>query len=280
LGLKDLIGTGTTDFTGSPANRVANIKNGVNLINGLLVQPGAEFSTVGALSPIDEAHGYVQGLVIVNNQTLPADGGGLCQVSTTLFRSILNAGLPITARTPHSYEVSYYQRGVGPGLDATIYDPKPDFKWVNDTGHVIFIQGVIKNMNLTFNLFGTSDGRTAVVTGPTLLSTTEPSGGPIYVNTDTLPYGTTHQIDPPVPGGKTTATYTVTRGGVVINTQTFKSTYQAMPAQFLVGTAGAPPGVTPPPEPTCSDTIQNGDETGVDCGGSCPNACPAPAPTN
>ena len=242
LGVNQLIGTGTTDFSGSPASRVTNIRNGVSKISGQFVQPDAEFSTVAALSPIDQAHGYVPGLVIANGQTFPADGGGLCQVSTTLFRAVLNSGLPVTARTPHSYEVSYYQRGVGPGLDATIYDPTPDFKWKNDTGHVIYIQGIIKNNNLTFNLFGTSDGRTAVITGPTTLSTSDPSGDPIYVNTDTLATGITKMIDPPVPGAKTTATYTVTRGGQVINTQVFNSSYQAMPAQYLVGTG---PAATP-----------------------------------
>ncbi len=269
LGLNQLIGTGTTDFSGSPANRVANIQTGTSRINGQLVQPGAEFSTVGVLSPIDQAHGYVPGLVIVNNQTFPADGGGLCQVSTTLFRAVLNTGLPITARTPHSYEVSYYQRGVGPGLDATIYDPNPDFKWINDTGHIIYIQGFIKGKTLTFNLFGTSDGRTAAITGPTVLSTSQPSGPPIYVSTDTMATGTIRQIDPPVPGGKTTATYTVSRNGAVINKQVFTSSYTAMPAQYLIGTG------TPVPPDTCSNGVQDGDETGVDCGGSCLTTCPA-----
>lgn len=236
LGINQLIGTGTTDFTGSPANRIENITVGEQKINGQLVKPGAEFSTVAALGPIDEAHGYVQGLVIINNETLPEDGGGLCQVSTTLFRTVLNAGLPVTDRTSHSYEVSYYQKGIGPGLDATIYDPAPDFKWKNDTGHYIYIEGSIKNDHLTFQFFGTSDGRVATIDGPHTLETFQPSGSPIYVNTDTLSKGTTELIDPPVPGAKTTATYTVTRNGQVINTQVFNSYYQAMPAQYLVGT--------------------------------------------
>lgn len=236
LGIKELVGTGTTDFSGSPSNRITNIARGVELLNGKLVKDGETFSTITSLSPIDQAHGYVQGLVIVNNKTLPADGGGLCQVSTTFFRAVLNAGLPVVARANHSYEVSYYQRGIGPGLDATIYDPNPDFKWKNDTGHAIYVQTYITGKNLTFELYGTRDGRTAAVDGPHTLQTFEPSGDPIYVNTDTLPKGTTKQIDPPVQGAKTTATYTVTRGGTVINTQTFNSFYQAMPAQYLVGT--------------------------------------------
>jgi vancomycin resistance protein YoaR len=236
LGITQRIGTGSTDYSGSPANRVANITTGEKSISGQFIKAGAEFSTIATLGPIDEAHGYVQGLVIVNNKTLPADGGGLCQVSTTLFRAVLNAGLPITDRTAHAYEVGYYQRGIGPGLDATIYDPNPDFKWKNDTGHDVFVQGTIKGTVLTFDIYGTADGRTAVIDGPHTLQTFQPSGGPIYVTTDTLPKGTTEAIDPPVPGAKTTATYTVTRGGQVVNKQTFNSFYQAMPAQYLVGT--------------------------------------------
>ena len=236
LGITQLIGTGTTDFSGSPSNRVANITQGMKDINGRLIEDGQEFSTITALGPIDQAHGFVPGLVIIGNTTIPQDGGGLCQVSTTLFRAVLNAGLPVTARTNHSYEVSYYQRGIGPGLDATIYDPNPDFKWKNDTGHPVYIEAYITGTKLTFNLYGTSDGRTAAIDGPHTLATYPSTGAPIYTNTNTLPVGKTQYIDPPVDGARTTATYTVTRNGQVINTQTFNSYYQPMPAQYLVGT--------------------------------------------
>jgi len=238
LGITQLIGTGTTDFSGSPVSRVANITTGTKDINGFVVDDGQEFSTVKALGPIDESHGFVPGLVILGNQTIPEDGGGLCQVSTTLFRAVLNAGLPVTARTNHSYEVSYYQRGIGPGLDATIYDPSPDFKWKNDTGHPIYIQTSISGTKLTFNLYGTSDGRTVNIDGPHTLATYPTSGDPIYSNTDTLPKGKTELIDPPISGASTTATYTVSRDGQVINTQVFNSYYRPMPAQYLVGTGG------------------------------------------
>jgi len=259
LGITQLIGTGTTDFSGSPSNRVHNITTGAGSINGILVRDGQEFSTIATLGPIDQAHGYVSGLVIVNNQTMPADGGGLCQVSTTLFRSVLNAGLPVTARQAHSYEVSYYQRGIGPGLDATIYDPNPDFKWKNDTGHAIYVQSHISGNTLTFDLYGTQDGRSSSIDGPHTLSTTQPSGTPIYVTTTTLATGKVQLIDPPISGAKTTATYTVTRGGQVINKQTFNSSYQAMPAQYLIGPgttipSSSTPAPTPTPTPTPTDT--------------------------
>jgi len=264
LGITQLIGTGTTNFSGSPANRIANITTGYKSLNGILVMPGDTFSTITALGPIDQAHGYVQGLVIVGNKTLPADGGGLCQVSTTLFRAVLNAGLPVAERANHSYEVSYYQRGIGPGLDATIYDPNPDFKWKNDTGHAIYMEAYVQGTSLTFNLYGTSDGRVATIDGPHTLSTTAPSGDPIYVSTNTLPQGKIQLIDPPISGAKTTATYTVTRGGKVINTQVFNSNYKAMPAQYLIGEGTPIPTASPTPAATATPT---------------PTPTPTPVPT-
>jgi vancomycin resistance protein YoaR len=236
LGIVQLIGTATTSLGGSPGSRLFNIALGQKTLNGILVQPGDTFSTIGALGPVDEAHGYEDGLSIIGNRTIPEPGGGLCQVSTTLFRAVLNAGLPVVERVAHSYRVEYYEVGVGPGLDATIYEPGPDFKWKNDTGHAILIQSHIADGNITFDLYGTSDGRVSSVPTPTILSQT-PAPAPIYTDTNTLPKGATQQIEISHPGAVTTVTYTVTRNGSVINQQTFKSDYQPWPAQYLVGTA-------------------------------------------
>ena len=235
-GVSQLIGSATTDFVGSPINRVWNIGQGQRSLNGILIADGKEFSTLDGLGPIDGVHGYRPELSIVNNRTVLEDGGGLCQVSTTLFRSALSAGLPITERYNHAYRVGYYEVGVGPGLDATIYSPAPDFKWKNDTGHPIYVQSHIVGTKLTFELFGTSDGRTAAVSAPTIVSESPP-GDPIYANTDTLPKGTTKQTEHPHPGAVTTVSYTVTRGGQAVNSQTFRSTYRPWPAQYLVGTS-------------------------------------------
>ena len=188
------------------------------------------------MGSIDSAHGYKPELSIVNNRTVLEDGGGLCQVSTTLFRTVLNAGLPVTERVNHAYRVGYYEVGVGPGLDATIYDPAPDFKWKNDTGHTVYVESHIVGTKITFELYGTSDGRTAQISAPNIISETPP-GDPIYSNTDTLPKGTTKQVEHPHPGAVTAVTYTVMHDGQPVRTQTFKSTYRPWPAQFLVGTS-------------------------------------------
>lgn len=232
LGLTDLIGEGTTSFAGSPADRTANINRGVQLLTSVLIKPGDEFSTLKNLSPIDGSNGFVQGLVIKDNRTVPDFGGGLCQVSTTLFRSVLAAGLKVTERQNHLYRVSYYEPPVG--LDATIFDPAPDFKFLNDTPGYILIQGFVTGTRVTFDLWGTKDGRTASVSVPQILSTT-PAGDAIYTNTDTLDKGVTKQIEHAHDGMVTTATYTVTKDGKT-TTQVFKSIYKPWPAQFLVGT--------------------------------------------
>lgn len=243
LGIKERIGLGITDFTGSPTNRRLNIINGVKLLQSALIKPGGEFSTVTTLGAVDASTGFLPELVIKENRTTPEFGGGLCQVSTTLFRSVMNAGLKVSERRNHSYRVSYYEPPLG--LDATIYLPKPDFKFINDTPAHILVQGRVEGNKVIFELWGTSDGRSSVISDTQILSTT-PAGEPIYADTDTLFRGETKQIEKAHDGAVTTATYTVTRAGQVINKQTFKSIYKAWPARFLVGIKDPPP---PPPVP-------------------------------
>lgn len=250
-GIVELIGKATTTFTGSPANRISNIKNGVKFLSGSLVAPGAEFSTLGTLGTIDNTTGYLPELVIREDRTVPEFGGGLCQVSTTLFRAVLNAGLPVTERRNHSYRVSYYEKDgegkyLGPGLDATIFEPDPDLKFLNDTGAYILIYAYVVRDTVTFELYGTHDSRTATIKGPTLL-TSIPAGDPIYTETDTLPAGVTKQVETPHPGGTATALYTVKYPDGHVATKEFKSSYRRWPARYLVGTGGASPTPTPLP---------------------------------
>ncbi|MDA2922859.1 VanW family protein [Patescibacteria group bacterium AH-259-L07] len=240
LGITELIGKATTPFVGSPENRVHNIKNGVKFLTGILIQPGEEFSTIKSLERIDNTTGYLPELVIKGDRTIPEFGGGLCQVSTTLFRTVLAAGLPITARRNHSYRVPYYEYDgegdfIGPGLDATIYNPDPDFRFVNDTEAAILIQGYVKGDKITFELYGTKDGRVAEVDGPHTLSTLPP-GPPIYAETDTLHKGVTKRIESAHPGGEAVATYKITYPDSSVKEQVFKSYYRKWPARYLVGT--------------------------------------------
>ena len=166
LGLKELIGIGKTDFRGSPKNRIHNFTRGVEQFQGLLIAPNETFSFVKYLGDVDAEHGYLPELVIKNNKTEPEFGGGICQVSSTMFRAAFNTGLKVTERRNHAYPVAYYKPY---GMDATIYIPKPDLEFVNNTPGYILIQGAIEGTSLTFSFYGTNDGRKVEIDGPHIL---------------------------------------------------------------------------------------------------------------
>jgi len=184
LGINEIIGTGHSSFAGSPANRRHNIRIGGNAVSGLLIKPGEEFSLVKALGDINAATGYLPELVIKGNETVPEYGGGLCQIGTTLFRTATESGLPITARRNHSYRVSYYEPA---GTDATIYEPWPDLRFVNDTVKNILIQVRIEGDDLYFDMWGTGDNRVIEKTDPVIYNITRPGPTKIIETLDLEP---------------------------------------------------------------------------------------------
>ena len=185
IGINEIIGTGHSDFSGSPSNRRHNIATGAAALNGLLVKPDEEFSLITALGNIDKENGYLQELVIKGNETIAEYGGGLCQIGTTLFRTVLQSGLPITMRRNHSYRVSYYEPA---GTDATIYNPWPDFKFINDTENNILIQTRIEGDDIYFDFWGTNDGRIIEISEPTIYNITRPAPTKL-IETLNLPVG-------------------------------------------------------------------------------------------
>lgn len=236
-GLNELVATGTTSFAKSPSNRIHNITIGANAVNGTLLKPGEEFSTLGRLGKIDASTGYLPELVIKNNKTIPEYGGGLCQVSTTLFRTALNAGMKITQRQNHAYRVSYYEPPIG--MDATIYDPAPDFKFVNNYNSYILIQAKIVGTKITFEFYGTKDSRVVEQSTPEMYDVVNPPAA-IEVPTDTLAVGERQLIEHGHQGASAKFHYKVTRDGQTLQETDFVSKYVALPEKWLVGTAGAP----------------------------------------
>ncbi len=185
LGIKEIIGSGHSSFAGSPNNRRHNIKVGANKLHGLIIKPDEEFSLVQALGDINAATGYLPELVIKGNKTIPEYGGGLCQIATTMFRSALAVGLPITERRNHSYRVSYYEPA---GTDATIYSPHPDLRFKNDTGGNVLIQARFEGYNdIYFDFWGESDGRIATTTYPVIYNIVKPGPTQIIETTDLAP---------------------------------------------------------------------------------------------
>jgi vancomycin resistance protein YoaR len=172
LGLTSLLGRGVSNFSGSPNNRIHNIQVGAARFNGALLKAGEEFSFNSILGEVGPQEGYLPELVIRQNKTVPEYGGGLCQVSTTVFRAAINSGLKITERYPHAFPVKYYNPQ---GFDATIYPPHPDLRFVNDTPNNLLIQSRVVGKEVIFEFYGTDDGRKVKVVGPTVLSS-KPDG--------------------------------------------------------------------------------------------------------
>lgn len=166
LGLTTLLAKGESDFKGSSASRVRNIEIGAEKFNGLLVKPGEEFSFNDNLGEVDAANGYLSELVIKSGKLIPEYGGGLCQVSTTLFRATALSGLPILERRPHSFPVKYYNPQ---GFDATIYPGVTDLRFKNDTDGHLLIQNHIEGTKLIFEIFGSANGRVTELVGPKIL---------------------------------------------------------------------------------------------------------------
>lgn len=237
LGIETLIGKGSSKFVGSIANRIYNINLSSSKFKGILVSPGDTFSFNSYLGDVSQETGFKQAYIIKEGKTILGDGGGVCQVSTTLFRAVLNAGLPILERQAHAYRVGYYEQDSSPGLDATVYSPHPDLIFKNDTAKHILIQSVFneKNRTLVFEIYGTNDGRKATVTKP-IISSTTPPGEDIYQEDPTLPIGSLKQIEYKAWGAKVKFDYIVERNGEIIFKKTFYSNYQPWQAVYLRGT--------------------------------------------
>ncbi len=237
LGVVERIGIGHSSYYGSTANRVHNIKTASAKHNGTLVAPGEEFSFNGNLGAVDGTTGYRKELVIKPEGTIPEYGGGVCQVSTTMYRAALLTGLPITERHEHSYAVSYYSQVMGHGMDATIYLGGANLKFMNDTENHILIQAyTVDDYELYFVVYGTDDGRSVEMDGP-YTSNYHGAGATVYIDTATLPVGSTKQVEVSHTGFNVLWYRYVTKGDGEVITEEITTNYRATPAKILVGTA-------------------------------------------
>lgn len=239
FGIKELIGRGYSEFQGSIPGRVHNVALAASRLNGVLIPPGETFSFNEAVGDISAATGYQSAYIIKEGRTVLGDGGGVCQVSSTLFRAALAAGLPIVERQAHAYRVHYYEEGgFKPGLDATVFSPSVDLKIKNDTPAHILIQTKTdtKNLTLTFELYGTHDGRSSQIINHVVWDQT-PAPAPLYQDDPTLKAGVVKQVDWAAAGAKASFDYKVTRGNDVLQDTKFISNYRPWQAVFLRGTA-------------------------------------------
>lgn len=246
VGIVEQVGVGTSDFSGSPANRRKNIALGIQRVNGTVVQPGEEFSMMKTLGVIDGAHGWLPELVIKGNETKPEYGGGLCQIGTTAFRGALNVGLPIVERRNHSYRVRYYEPA---GTDATLYDPKPDFRFRNDMAHPVLINAYASGSKAIFEFWGTKDGRVADPIKPRIFNIVQPPPMKLIETTD-LPPGQKKCTESAHAGATAEFTYTVTYPNGEVKSEVFRSHYRPWQAVCLVGKAAGSPEAPAPALPT------------------------------
>ncbi len=237
LGIKELIGMGDSHFKGSIPSRLHNIGLGMSRVNGVIIAPGEEFSFVKNIGEISSSTGYEPAYIIMNGQTILGDGGGVCQVSTTVFRAALNTGLPITQRHAHSYRVSYYEQQSFPGLDATVYPPNVDLKFVNDTPAHILMQTTFDEQNryAKVEFYGTGDGRVAEISNPRLWDVIQPAED-LYIDDPNLPVGQVKQTEHRINGAKAAFDWKVMRDGQVIQEKTFTSVFRPWQGVYLRGT--------------------------------------------
>ena len=257
LGITELIEARTSYFYGSTPDRVQNIKIASGQFHGLLIAPGEILSMSEVLGDISLDNGYAEAMIILGDQTIKGVGGGVCQVSTTLFRTVFFSGLQILERHSHAYRVGYYEQTSGgghnsalAGMDATVFVPIVDFKFKNDTPYWLLMETYVStsNYSLTWKFYSTEDGRSVDYTSSGLTDIVK-SPDPVYRENPDLPQGTKKQVDWAVDGATVTIIRTVTKNGEVMYSDKFFTKYQAWGNVFEYGpgTEGMPPNPTPNP---------------------------------
>jgi hypothetical protein len=235
-----LLGKATTGFATSIAERRQNIAIATSMFDGVVVQPGQEYSFLSA-GDFSENAGFVEGYAIVAGKLEKVIGGGLCQVSTTLFRAASNAGMEITRRSGHTYVVYFYENILG--FDATVFSPSVDFKWRNDSPGPVHIAATTNPdaATVTFELWGVSDGRTVSYEGPIMRNVVKP-GVATWQFDKQLPSGAKRQLVHGRSGMDVNYIRTVKMpDGSVKRTDNWYTHYQPWDDFYTYG-----PGVTPP----------------------------------
>jgi vancomycin resistance protein YoaR len=241
MGIKELVAEGTTNFKGSSGERLRNIGVAAEKFEAVVIPPNGIFSFNHYVEDVSAANGFEDGLVIWGDRTAVGIGGGVCQVSTTIFRAAYNAGFPIVERYNHGYVVSWYGE---PGLDATIFTPTVDFRFRNDTGAYLLIEPIfyMDQGVLTINLYGTKPDRQVTISAP-VKSDIKPPPPALYVLDESLAPGQTKQVDWEQPGMTVQVTRTIVENGQT-RTETLTSKYQPWRAIYNVGSESQIPSST------------------------------------
>lgn len=236
LGIIELVSESTTYYWGSWPNRRSNIALGAGKLNGIIIAPGEEFSFNDHLGDITPEAGYLEGSVILGGATVTGIGGGICQVSTTMFRAAYGGGYAITERNSHGYRVGYYEyANAGPGLDAAIWQPEVDLRFQNNTPHHLLIESSFLGAQdaLQFRIYSTRHWRTVIESA--IISEIVPAPEAKFVEAGDLAAGQARQIDYAADGADVWVYRNVydTAGALVKREQLF-TRYQPWQAVFEV----------------------------------------------
>ncbi|MBN1564469.1 MAG: VanW family protein [Anaerolineae bacterium] len=237
LGITEKVIEKTTYFYGSTASRRTNVEVATSNFHGIVIPPNSVFSFNEWLGDVSLETGYEEALIIVGNQTITGVGGGVCQVATTAFQTAFYGGYPIVERVPHAYRVGYYEEGEGPGLDATVYSPIVDFRFMNDTPYYLLIETYLNPAGnaLTWKFYSTSMNRRVVKEGPVVKNVT-PAPSPIYRANSDLALGQIRQIDYAISGSDVYVWRTVYQDDqIIIDKEEFHSHYVPWADQYEVG---------------------------------------------
>jgi len=246
MGIRELVANGTTYFAGSSLARIHNIEVAAEKFEGVVIPPNGIFSFNSIVQDVSAANGFEDSLIIWGDRTAVGVGGGVCQVSTTAFRSAFLAGFPIVERYNHGYVVSWYGE---PGMDATIYTPSVDFKFRNDTSAYLLVQPVVNSANgtISFLYYGTKPNRQVTISEP-ILSDVVDTGEPVYQEDESLATGQIKQVETAKKGVTVTVERTIVENGES-RVDKVVSVYQPWSAVYLVGPGTQIPGQEKPTTP-------------------------------
>jgi len=248
LGITELVHSEVSYFRGSDSSRIQNIDTASSRFHGVLVAPGETFSMAEMIGDVSLDTGYAEAWIIYGDRTIKGVGGGVCQVSTTLFRTVFFSGFPVVERYPHAYRVYYYEQTYSghdaslAGLDATVYVPLVDFKFTNDTPYWLLMETYMGNNWLQWKFYSTSDGRSVDWNSSGLRNKQDPPT-PVYQENPDLAKGEIKQVDWAVEGADVSITRYVYKDGSLFFEDSFGTHYEPWRAvcEYGPGTKGMPP---------------------------------------
>lgn len=272
-----VLGTYSTSYASSSSNRRKNVQNGASRINGTVLYPGEEFSASKTMGPFDESTGYALAGSYLNGKTVESFGGGVCQVSTTLYNALLLSELEITQRYNHSMTVSY----VKPSMDAAISGTSKDLRFKNNTDAPIYIEANASSGRLTFNIWGheTRPKNRTIEYVSEVVETIQP-GKDVITEDPTLP-STYRRVESSAHQGCRANLYKVVYvDGVKQSTEKINSSYySAAPNYITVGTKVEEPKPTPTPTVAPQPSAQPEQKPEATPEAQTPTAKPSTAPT-